>query len=82
MVNEAGRYIGNRRRLYPQLTVVTEDMDRDCYLVTPSRATASKSFEMLAAFNKAGGEWMPGRMAARWVVPNARRARALYPVLP
>lgn len=65
MVQEAGRYIGQRRRLYPQLTVVTEDLDRDCYLVTPSRATASKSFEMLAAFRKAGGEWMPGRMASR-----------------
>ena len=63
-----------QRRLYPRLKVVTEDYERDCYLVTPSRAAASKSFELLAAFRKAGGEWMPGRTASRWAVPRAPSA--------
>jgi hypothetical protein len=46
-----------KRPLYPNLRVVTEDYENDCYLVAPSRAATSLSFDMLTAFRKSKGEW-------------------------
>lgn len=54
------------RLLYPNINVVTEDFDRDCYVVEPAKATSSKSFEILSTFRKTKGEWKPSRPPSRF----------------
>ena len=53
------------RSLYPDLRVVTEDHERDCFLVQFSRAKTSKSFDILSAFRKTKGEWATRRGLSR-----------------
>lgn len=62
----ASNNVHQARLLYPNINVVTEDFDRDCYIVEPAKAASSKSFEILSTFRKTKGEWKPSRPPSRF----------------
>lgn len=54
-----------QRTLYPDLKVVTEDYERDCFMVQVSRAKTSRSFDILSAFRRTKGGWIPNKAPSK-----------------
>ena len=48
---------GHRRRLYPGVSVVSEDDAADCYVVEGHKAASSRALDFLAAFRRTKGDW-------------------------